>query len=187
MIKEAEKTEIQGEDLYVKAKRTEKMRLNFYSEMINLLENIQTKFQNDSDLLISMGIAHFIPSNNERSIQCFRKAVESNPKDYNAWNKLGAVLAHSKHHEEALNCYQKAIELKPDYVRCWANFGIAHYNVNNYEEGAKCYLKALSICPEVEHIWSYLRSLLIISGKTDLLKLAELKNINELCKIYKII
>ena len=76
--------------------------------------------------------------------------------------------------------------MKPDYVRCWANHGIAHYNLNNYDEGARSYIKALSICPEINHIWSYLRSLLIVSGKNDLLKLVEMKNIDELCKIYKI-
>ena len=186
IIKEAEKVDVEGEDVYLKAKRIDKMRNNFYNEMINLMENIYKQNQNDSDLLISMGIAHFIPSKNERSIQCFRKAVEVNPKDYNAWNKLGAVFAHSKHQEEALNCYKRALELKPDYVRCWANHGIAHYNLNNYDEGARSYIKALSICPEINHIWSYLRSLLIVSGKNDLLKLVEMKNIDELCKIYKI-
>ncbi len=187
LIKDAEKTDIDGEDVYLKAKRIEKMRNNFYNEMINLMESIHKDHQNDSNLLISMGIAHFIPSNNDRSIQCFRKAVEVNPKDYNAWNKLGAVFAHSKHHEEAINCYRRALDLKPDYVRCWANYGIANYNMNKYEEGARCYLKALSICPEIQHIWSYMRSLLILDGKTDYLQLVEQRKLNELCKIYKVI
>ena len=187
LIKEAEKTDIDGEDVYIKAKRVEKMRHNFYNEMINMMESIYKDHQNDSNLLISMGIAHFIPSNNERSIQCFRKAVEVDPKDYNAWNKLGAVFAHSKHHQEAINCYKRALDLKPDYVRCWANYGIANYNINNYEEGARCYLKALSICPEIHHIWSYMRSLLILDGKTDYLQLVEQRKLSELCKIYKVI
>jgi peroxin-5 len=187
LIKEAEITDFDQEDVYLKAKRIETMRNNFYIEMINLMENIYKDNPKDSNLLISLGIANFIPNNNEKSIQYFKKAVEANPKDYNAWNKLGAIFAHSKHHEEAINCYKRAVELKPDYVRSWANFGIAFYNVNNFEEGAKCYLKALSICPSSSHIWSYLRSLILLSKRGELLSLVEQKNINELCKIFKIV
>jgi len=186
IIKEAERNDIEGEDIELKARRIEKMKNNFYIQMGHLLETIYKQFSNDSDLLCAMGICHFIPSNNLRSMECFRKAVETNYKDYNAWNKLGAIYAHSKLHEDAVYCYKKAVELKPDYVRCWANLGIAYFNVDNYEEAIHSYLKALKIIPSNHQIWSYLSSVLNVSKKYDLIKLVNQRQLDELLKIFKI-
>jgi len=152
--------------------------------MLNLLENIALKANSDSDLWIALGIGHFIPNHNERAIQCFRKAVEINPNDYNAWNKLGAILAHSKLHKDSLNAYKKALELKPDYVRCWSNLGIAYSNLDMYEDSIKSYLTALKVFPNVPHIWSYLKSVLVYANRTDLQHLTYTRSLNELCNAF---
>jgi peroxin-5 len=83
------------EDYYTRARRIETLKQNFYIEMGNLMEYIANNEKlADADLWTALGIVHFIPHQYERAIECFRKAVQNNPKDYNSWNKLGAILAH---------------------------------------------------------------------------------------------
>jgi Flp pilus assembly protein TadD len=173
------------EDYYTKAVRIENLKQNFYREMCNLMENISMNEKiADTDLFIAMGIAHFIPHQNDRAIECFRKAVEVNPKDYNAWNKLGAILAHSKMNDEAIAHYKKALELKPNYARCWANLGIAHFNVDNYDESMKSFLTALKIYKDISHVWSYMSSVTIALKRNDLYELVHSKNLPELLRAY---
>ena len=175
------------EDYYTKAVRIEGLKQNFYREMCNLMENISMNEKlPDTDLWIALGISHFIPHQNERAIDCFRKAVEVNPKDYNAWNKLGAILAHSKMNDEAIATYKKALQLKPNYARCWANLGIAHFNVDNYDESMKSFLSALKIYKDISHVWSYMSSVTIALKRNDLYELVHNKNLPELLRHYGI-
>jgi peroxin-5 len=175
------------EDYYQKAKRIEGLKLNFFNEMCNLMENIAlNEKKQDSDLWIALGIAHFIPSHNERAIECFRKAVEINPKDYSAWNKLGAILAHSKMDQEAINTYKNALQLNPKYARCWTNLGIAYMNINNYEESMLAFLSALKIYKDIPQVWSYLSSVAITLQKMDDYELAHNRNLDALLFKYKV-
>ena len=185
IINENKKDNI-GEDYYEKALKIEDMKQKFYKEVLNLMENIAIKFRDDTELWTALGIGHFIPHNNERATECFRMAVNINPKDYNAWNKIGDILAHSKLNEEALRSYQKALDLKPDYVRCWANLGIAYSNLDRFDDSITCYLKALKIFPDITHVWSYLNSALIAANKSELCGLSYSKNLDELCKVFNI-
>ena len=166
------------EDYYSKAQRIEVLKKNFYNEMLNMMEII-AKEHTDVDLWIALGIGHYIPHNYDRAINCFRQAVLLNPKDYNAWNKLGAMLAHSKMNDEAINTYKKALELKPNYARCWANLGIAYFNVDNYNDATDCFVNALKIY-DIPHVWGYLNSVLIATGKSELSEYIYKRDLNGL-------
>ncbi len=174
------------EDYYTKAVRIDGLKQNFYREMCNLMENISKNESPDTDLWIALGIAHFIPHDNERAIECFRRAVEINPKDYNAWNKLGAILAHSKMNEEAILTYKKALDLKPNYPRCSANLGIALFNVDNYNESMRSFLRALKTYKEIPHVWTYMSSLAMSMNNKELYNLVNERNLGELLKIYSL-
>jgi peroxin-5 len=112
--------------------------------------------------------------------------VEINPKDHNAWNKLGAILAHSKMNDEAISTYHKALSLKPNYARCWANLGIALFNVDNHKESMKAFLSALKIFRDIPHVWSYMSSVTIAMGRNDLYEMVHNKNLDGLIKSFGI-
>ena len=173
------------EDYYSKAVRIEGLKQNFYREMVSLMEAIAANEKvQDTDLWIALGIAHFIPHQNERAIECFRKAVEANPQDHNAWNKLGAILAHSKMNEEAIATYKKALQLKPNYARCWANLGIAYFNKDNYDESMRSFLTALRIYKDIGPVWSYMSSVTTAQKRQDLYELVQNRNLDALLKHY---
>ena len=172
------------EDYYAKAVRIQNLKSNFYNEMGNLMENILNENQKDLDLLIAMGISNFIQHNNDKAIINFRRAVDNFPNDYTAWNKLGAILAHSNMNEEAINTYKKALGLKPNFPRCWSNMGLAHFNLKNYDEAVRCFLTALKGNKDIDHVWSYLNSVLIAQDKAKLSELVYNRNLDELLKIF---
>jgi tetratricopeptide (TPR) repeat protein len=51
----------------------------------------------------------------DEAIACYQKAIDLDPKNAAAHNKLGIVLMASRKVDEAIACYQKAIDLDPKY------------------------------------------------------------------------
>ncbi len=192
MIRFEMESERPDEDYYAKSLRVQSLKNNFYSEMTMIMDSVSfsdsTKDPKakDLDLLIAMGISNFIQNKNDHAIECFRRAVENFPNDYTAWNKLGAILAHSNMNEEAINTYRKALSLKPNYARCWSNIGLAHFNLKNYDEAVRCFLTSLKCYKDIDHVWSYLNSVLIANEKTNLSELVYARNLNELLRIFNV-
>ncbi len=178
------------EDYYAKALRIQNLKNNFYNEMTLIMENIiQTQVNptnKDLDLLIAMGISNFIQNKNDKAIEYFRNAVVNFPNDYTAWNKLGAILAHSNMNEESINTYKKALNIKPNYARCWSNIGLAYFNLKNYDEAIRCFLTSLKCYKDIDHVWSYLNSVLIASDKMKLSGLVYSRNLDELLRLYDV-
>lgn len=183
---QAEQRSQTDEDHYSKVSRLEELKQEFYRATISLMEHVAQNSKPDTDLYLALGISNFIPHSYDKSINYFRKAVEINPKDYNCWNKLGAILAHSKLHIEAINAYRKALEFKPDYLRCWANLGIAYFNMDNNQEAINCYLTALKLDRDNPNVWSYLNSVFMHTNNIEDSKLTYSRDIETLCRKYKI-
>jgi Flp pilus assembly protein TadD len=181
IVKEIE-TNVEDDDISIKWARIENLQKNFYREMLVMMENIALKHPKESNIWIALGIAHFIPHESERAIDCFREAVKLNPQDHNAWNKLGAILAHSRMNEDAIHTYQKALDLKPDYPRCWANLGIAHMSKESYENATRCFVKALQIYPHINDVWDYLRSTMEGLGRYEMFEWIYKRDLDTLIK-----
>ncbi|HMB44614.1 MAG TPA: tetratricopeptide repeat protein, partial [Candidatus Methanoperedens sp.] len=47
------------------------------------------------------------------AIECYKKALEINPKNEKTWNNIGSVYFKLKMYLEALKSYEKAIEIRP--------------------------------------------------------------------------
>jgi hypothetical protein len=59
---------------------------------------------------IFLSLIDEIAKDNEIIRQDVRNA-ESNPSDYNSWNKLAARLLQEEYYAQAIDCYDKAIQL----------------------------------------------------------------------------
>jgi predicted O-linked N-acetylglucosamine transferase (SPINDLY family) len=83
--------------------------------------------------------------------EAYRKALQLNPKQPQAWSNLGNLLNHGHDRErleQALVCYQHAVELQPGYVYAHANLGFAYRRAGQKEPAERHYRKALEIAPD---------------------------------------
>lgn len=81
---------------------------------------------NDSDFCMAYGVMAYIAREYKLSVDLMNKAVEIDPQNFSAWNKLGACLAQLNETEMSRIAYRKALDLKPNYVRPWVNLGMTY-------------------------------------------------------------
>jgi arylsulfatase A-like enzyme/Flp pilus assembly protein TadD len=73
------------------------------------------------------------PGAYQRSLECYKKAIELNPKDPSSRNGLGFTYLQGGRPKEAIPHLQKALELFPDYGTAVYNLGLAYFNTGDYE------------------------------------------------------
>lgn len=112
----------------------------------------------DADVQNGLGILFNLSSEYDKAADCFRAALQVNPKvcvfmlrvknelctlnqkcfiyiyikNPMLWNRLGAILANSQNSEEAIDAYHHALELSPGLIRARYNLGISCMNLNCY-------------------------------------------------------
>ena len=57
----------------------------------------------------------------EEALSAFKKALELNPGNYEAWNNIGVLMWSVNKLEDAYKCFRKALEIKPDYKEAQTN------------------------------------------------------------------
>jgi peroxin-5 len=142
----------------------------------------------DCDVWAVLGVVYNLSREFDKAVVAFRNACELDPTNYSLFNKLGATQANSSDPDgpkNAILAYRKALELKPNYVRSWSNMGISYANQGLYQSAAKYYLKALSLNDQADHIWGYLRFTLSCLNRPDLVRKADLRNVDAFTEDFK--
>ncbi|MGZ7046602.1 MAG: tetratricopeptide repeat protein, partial [Candidatus Aminicenantales bacterium] len=70
----------------------------------------------------------------QKSLECYLKAIELNPKDPSSRNALGFTYLQGGRPAEAIPQLKKALELFPDYGTAVYNLGTAYFNTGDYEK-----------------------------------------------------
>ncbi len=94
-----------------------------------------TEAEREAGLLSQQQLAHVVAA--------YRREVALNPKDANAYNKLGLVLYKLGQYEEAAEMYRQAIELDPSLSDLYRNLGTALYRQGNMPAALDAYSQAL--------------------------------------------
>ncbi|KAI3646849.1 hypothetical protein MP228_009777 [Amoeboaphelidium protococcarum] len=152
-----------------------------YDSLSNAYLKIARKQQNnalDPELQIGLAILFYNTGQFDKSIDCFRLALQLRPDDYLLWNRLGATLANSGKSEEAIAAYDRALEIKPQFIRARYNLGVSCMNIGCYKEAAEHFLSALNVHNDYKSIklsgnmWETLRRTFSLMGRHDLVQLA---------------
>ena len=107
--------------------------------------------------------------NDKKAIECYRKALEINPKYAPAWeaigdayyfkvNRIGGIYD-AKIIKTAIDYYKKAIKADPKYASAWNSLGNIYHFESDYKESIKCYLKATELDPMDFYSWRALGSI----------------------------
>lgn len=112
---------------------------------------------------VKMGLL-FVKSNlMSDAIDHFKKAIEIDPEEINAYNNLGLAYIHIQAYGDAVAIFKRALTIQPTYADVHYNMGIAFYHENNYVNGLEHIQKALRINPEY-HIARYYLALLYLGS-----------------------
>ncbi|QDU21145.1 protein kinase domain-containing protein [Urbifossiella limnaea] len=85
----------------------------------------------------SLGRAHWDRGQFEDAARCYRRAVRLDPRDYNSWTQLSAVLLRMHDPEAALEAADRALVLNPDYSHAHINRGSVFQRQGRYTEALR--------------------------------------------------
>ncbi|KAH3666746.1 hypothetical protein OGAPHI_003195 [Ogataea philodendri] len=134
----ADNPEIQADDRFSLNKRV--------TELFIKAAQISPEGANmDSEVQTGLGVLFYSMEEYDKTLDCFQAAIQHNPDDALAWNRLGASLANSNKPEQAIEAYSRALQLNPNFVRARYNLGVSFINMGMYRDAVDHLLTGLSM------------------------------------------
>lgn len=87
-------------------------------------------------------------SNYDSAIDYYKKALDFNPNEAEAHERLGELYNHKKNHKQSLKHLEEAVQLDPKNCEFGTNLGLMYLNMHLYEKAANSLLKVLENNPE---------------------------------------
>ena len=84
----------------------------------------------DDELLYHLGNAFFLEGDLDSAEIRFKKAIQSNPNAYRAFNNIGIVLKKKGERESAIQAFNQSLEIDDSYERAWLNLGIVFMEID---------------------------------------------------------
>jgi serine/threonine-protein kinase len=78
----------------------------------------------------------------------YRRAIELEPTNGDAYRRLGMTLEQNNQPEDALAAYRKALEAEPNYYRTNQALGSFYFNRANYTEAVRYFSKTVELAPD---------------------------------------
>ncbi len=83
----------------------------------------------------------------ERAEAEYRRAIELEPRNDDAYRRLGQVLEQNNQIDDALAAYRKALEVDPQYYKNYHALGSFYFDRANYAETIKYLSKTVELAP----------------------------------------
>jgi tetratricopeptide (TPR) repeat protein len=108
----------------------------------------------------------------EKSIACYKKALEVGPEHSGIWSNIGNAMTELKKFPNAILSHRRALQLEPEnetlkknMVQTLVTAGVALRAEKKFRESLACYQEALKLTPKQAHIWAGLGSLMLEIAK----------------------
>ncbi len=82
-----------------------------------------------------------------------RALIESEPRDAEAWNLLGALYKRAKRGKEAVQCFERALQLEPDRPAFHNNLGEWYREEGRYNKAEGCFRETIRLDPQ--YVFAY--------------------------------
>jgi len=83
----------------------------------------------------------------ESAVKQYKKIIETNPNDAEAYYNIGVVYYGEKKYDSAKAQFQKAIEIYPNFSEAYYSLGAVYYAETNYDKAIEAFSKAIQIDP----------------------------------------
>jgi WD40 repeat protein len=91
------------------------------------------------------GIVKIKNDETAKGVDCFLKAVETAPEDYNAWFYYADTLASVMKYEEAISAAKKSLHIHNNNPDVWDLLGKIYTETENYAEAKRWFDKSLAV------------------------------------------
>jgi tetratricopeptide (TPR) repeat protein len=126
-----------------------------------------------SAFYFSYGSASERAGDEEKAASLFRKAIDLDPNNHNAYNYLGYMWADKGVHlDESMQLIQKALKLEPDNGAYLDSLGWVLYRMGRYEEALPNLRRAVTLLKKEDEqedstVLNHLAEVLLKLGKRD--------------------
>jgi tetratricopeptide (TPR) repeat protein len=83
----------------------------------------------------------------EEAARDFSRAVELEPNNGEAWNRLAAAYTSTNRLAEAIAIYEKAVQAQPNYYVPYIDFGLFYYYRGSFKEAEQLFRRVITIAP----------------------------------------
>ena len=150
--------ELEAENARISAELAElKERYKTASESEKQEINREMKRNEDEFMAVQWnekGMERYNRKDYQGAIECYRKAIELDPKYATPWNNIGNAYGELGDYNKDIEYCRKAIELDPKYASPWNNMGYAYEKSGDCDKAAKCYRKAIELDPNFAFPWN---------------------------------
>lgn len=102
----------------------------------------------------ALGNALFARDELPEAVDAYRRSVDANPADEEAWNNLGFAYYTALENDAAIECFQRAVAANPVYKHAWYNLAYTFQTIDLLEDAIKAYDKTLQCDPLDEVAWN---------------------------------
>jgi tetratricopeptide (TPR) repeat protein len=95
---------------------------------------ISSTRQQQSSSRVELGTAYLIEGNAPGAVETLRQATELDPRNWNAWNKLGLATMSLGAFDEAEDAFKRAVDLVPEEAEVHNNYGTLLLRQGRYED-----------------------------------------------------
>jgi len=113
---------------------------------------------------ICLSNAYLYEKQYDKSIAALKRAIETDPKSYNAFINLGEAYKGKRQYDEAISAYKKAMTLNPNNTSSYTRLAQVYLDKGNYSEAINILKKALEIAPTDDKVLSTLANIYIKAG-----------------------
>jgi tetratricopeptide (TPR) repeat protein len=94
------------------------------------------------------GLLEYNTGRYEQAAADYRRALELDSSNGDAYRRLGKVYEFNNQLDEALSSYKKATEVQPDYYKPFEDLGAFYYYRSNYSEAVRAWEKMVDLAPD---------------------------------------
>jgi tetratricopeptide (TPR) repeat protein len=150
-----------------KAKGLPNVADRYYAKMMEIGKGSAELKGVDASTLNEMGDIQYEKKNFSEAIECYNKALKTNPDNAEILMKLGNIYFEKNMYDDSVKFYNKTLEFKPENPDAWLSLGNAYLAEKDYDHAKHAFKKALIFEPDNAITWNNLGNIYHIKENWD--------------------
>ena len=121
------------------------MDCGYNEEALKHLLYLSKKFTDDEGIYYNLGIVYEKLKNFQSAKDSYLKAVELNPKYYDAVYNLGLVYTELREFDSAISCFNRILSVDPEDSNTYFNLGLVYFKQKDFINAIDNFQKTIDI------------------------------------------